>query len=74
METSTPKSTVPVQDLLAALHVEPEVREGHRGGVGVSGQQVPRPLVVHLLPLFPLLPPPLALLVPAATAEGKRRR
>lgn len=41
------------------------MREGQRVGVAVPGQEVPGPLVVHLLPLFPLLPAPLALFVPA---------
>lgn len=53
----------PVQHFLAALHVEPEMGERQGGGVGIARQQVPRPLILHLLLLLPLLPSPLALLV-----------
>lgn len=60
----------PVKDLLPTLDVESEVREGDGGGVRVAGQEVPRPLVIHLLPLFSLLPAPLALLVPGTSRDA----
>ena len=62
---------LPVEHLLPALHVKAEVGEGDGGRVRVAGQQVPRPLVLHLIPLLPLLPAPLALLVPAERREGR---
>lgn len=67
----TPFWGSPVKDLITTLDVEAEVGEGNRAGSGLAGDEVPSTLIPQLLPLLPLLPAPLALLVPGL--GGKRR-
>lgn len=63
----------PVQHLFPALDIETEVGKGQRSRVAIAGQEIPRPLILHLLPLLPLLPAPLALLIAGPHQQRCRR-